>query len=412
MSIHPRKHVKRSLLPLTCLAACGVFATPVAAFQCGNPGDSNVFNVAACVDGDSKVLGFNKISDAVESLQDEALAREFPNYQQEVSAVTADLNIRGLKAKGGYAQNSSALVFSVPDIGIYETFDGGNRDASNDLFEEWLKKNGDDILRELTRVSPVDPMAGNPTSLQSLMANTSYDIGTDPMYNDLPQGSAFGVGLRFGRYSSGPYTQDLMTIPLNYTYSFDSGDQLIVSLPLTYVDTEGAVSYSANLGVGYKKKISDRWAITPSVGYGAVGSVDLGAAGQIMSASVTSDYLIVDNSRYRLRMGNMAGYYVTIPTTVGEYQADYRLTNEIIRNGLSLSVPLNKKFRGQQLAWHAYIIDTRYFGDELYSEYTDEIGVTLGTYGGSGSNPIQVGLKYMFGDGDVDSIDLSFGYKF
>lgn len=378
---------------------------------CQPPDTDALFNVAACVDGERKVLSFNNITDAVKSLDDSTLGYEFPSYQNN-SQVDATLYIRGINANGSYAANSTTLNFNVPSIGISEKFDGGSRDASAEMLEDWLKKNGEDILRELIKVSPVDPIAGNPASLQTLMANTSYDLGTNPSFDNLQPGPSFGIGLRFGRYSSGQYDQDLMTLPLRYAYSFDSGDKLIISLPLTYVDTEGAKTYSVNFGIAYKKQLSDQWALTPSIGYGAVGSLDLGAAGQIMSASLTSDYIILDNSKYRLRMGNMVGYYSTLATNLGDYSVDYQLKNEITRNGISLLLPISKKIRGQKLAWNVYVIDTRYFGDDLYSNYSDEIGITLGTYGESSSKPIQIGLSYMRGDGDISSFDLSFGYNF
>jgi hypothetical protein len=318
-----------------------------------------------------------------------------------------------------YALDSTLLVFRVPSLGITETFDGGTRDTSKDLFEDYLKENGDDILRELLKVSAVDPLAGNPASVQSQMVATAFLAGVDPAYDTLETGSSFGLGARFGRYSMAGFDQDVFTLPLSYVYTFPNYDKLIVSLPITYISVEGADAYRGNLGVGYKKNINRRWAVTPGVGYGISGSTDLGSLGHIFSVSATSDLMLLADDRYQVSMGNMIGYFWTLPVRIGDYSVDYDLRNTITRNGLLLSIPWQKRIWGRDFSLDVYVTDTRFFGDALYSDNYQELGVTFGPMRSAdklepnlSSQPFGLGLKYVRGDGDIDGVELNFGYRF
>jgi len=163
-----------------------------------------------------------------------------------------------------------------PSLGINETFSGGTRDANNNLFEDYIKQNGEATLRELPRVSAVDPLAGNPTSVQSRMVVGDYDAGYDTMYNPAAPGSALGIDLRFCRYGLEPFTQNVYTPPLSYTYTFSNHDVLMVRMPLTYIEVAGATADRGMLGLSYKKVLGSRWALTPAPGYGIAGSADRG----------------------------------------------------------------------------------------------------------------------------------------
>ncbi len=134
-----------------------------------------------------------------------------------------------------------------------------------------------------------------------------FGAGTnfDSAYSRLPQGSSFGLGVRFGSYTLGEGAQNGFTLPISYSYTFANYDRLIMRAPITYMDVDGAVSYSGNLGVGYRKNISSRWSLTPALGYGITGSADIGSLAHIFSASVTSDLLLYKDSRFSASMGNL-----------------------------------------------------------------------------------------------------------
>lgn len=387
--------------------------------SCPAPSNNELFNLRLCVAGEVASTGSNSITDIIDQIDEDQLQQRFPGYDAGVSAGEYRLDVRGLPATLSFERNSSALVFAVPSLGIAKTFDGGTRDASNDLFEDYIKQDGDDILRELLRVSGVDPLAGNPASVQSQMAASDFAAGVDPVYDTLKPGSSLGLGARFGSYSLGQFTQNVFTLPIDYSYTFSNYDKLIIRAPLTYVEVDGAQAYRGNLALSYKKNILRRWALTPAVGYGIAGSTDLGSLGHILSGSLTSDLMLYDSGKYQLSMGNMAGYYMTLPVRVGDYSVDYDLKNTIVRNGLLFSLPLQQRVWGRDFSLDIYVTDTRFFGDALYSDNYQEIGVSFGPMRSAdklapnlASHPIGLGIKYIQGEGDIQGVELSFGYRF
>lgn len=409
--------------PFGLIAALGVscvFSAGQAFGQsCPAPSNNQIFNLSLCVDGQTATVGSNSIQRLLDQIDTDQVRARFPSYQDGVSAGEFRLDIRGLPVTLGYAQDSTQLVFSVPSLGIFETFDGGTRDRSNDLFEDYIKQNGDSILRELLRVSAVDPLAGNPASIQSQMAAGAFAAGADPVYDTLPRGSSFGLGARFGRYGLGQFTQNVFTLPISYSYTFSNYDKIIVRAPLTYMEVDGASSYRGELALAYRKNLFSRWSLTPALGYGIAGSSDLGSLGHIFSGSLTSDLLLWNGSKARLSMGNMVGYYATLPVRLGDYSVDYDLKNTITRNGLLLAIPLGTQLWGQTLSLDIYAIDTRFFGDALYSDNYQEFGIDIGPLRSSdklqpnvASHPFGIGIKYITGEGDVDGLELSVGYRF
>ena len=129
--------------------------------------------------------------------------------------------------------------------------------------------------------------------------------------------------------------------------------------------------------------------------------------------------MLYDNSKYQLSMGNMAGYYLTLPVRLGDYSVDYNLKNTIVRNGLLFSMPLPRSLWGREFSVDLYLTDTRFFGDALYSDNFQEIGISLGPRRSAdklapnlSSHPIGLGLKYLVGAGDIDGFEMSFGYRF
>ncbi len=418
-------HRERSIVtpsrPILGLAVC-VFAgtsAPTLAQTCPAASNGSLFNAAICIDGEVARLGTNNLQDLIDSIDSANLGQRFPNYQRDISAGEFRLDVRGLPATLAYAANSTELVFSVPSLGIHQTFNGGTRDLSNDQFEDYIKLNGSDILRELLRVSAVDPLAGNPASAQSQMVAGDFDAGFSSMYDSAPPGSAFGMGLRFGSYAMGGFTQNVYTLPLDYTYTFKNHDVLAVRLPLTYIEVDGATAYRGQLGLSYKKVITSRWALTPAVGYAIAGSSDLGSLGQILSASLTSDLNLYDNGRWSLSMGNLLGYYVSMPTRIADFNVDYDIQNTITRNGLLLSIPLQKQFWGREFSIDIFAIGTWFFGDALYNDNYQEYGISFGPRRSTdkrepnlASHPFGIGLKYIHGEGDIDGFELNFGYRF
>jgi len=83
-------------------------------------------------------IGSNRLQDMVDALDERQLRQRFSTYEDEVSSGEFRLDVRGLPVTLNYQGDSTRLVFTVPSLGINQTFDGGTRDASNDLFEDYI----------------------------------------------------------------------------------------------------------------------------------------------------------------------------------------------------------------------------------------------------------------------------------
>ena len=145
----------------------------------------DLFVSVTTVGTQTEISGTNSLTALGELFDDESLEALFGSaYDPGVSEVRAEVDLRGVAARIYYAENSSALVISVPSADFTRTFTGDDRDASEEALQEWLDGNGDQsttdsqgalttLLKEFVAASPVDPVAGNPNSLQSRMFDLS-----------------------------------------------------------------------------------------------------------------------------------------------------------------------------------------------------------------------------------------------
>ncbi|WP_042444327.1 hypothetical protein [Azospirillum sp. B510] len=380
----------------------------------------------------SASVSFNKISDLVDALSGQNL-KNYVNLYTDNSAVTTNLFIRGLSTTASYGANSTALRFNVPSIGIDLTFTGTTRKDSQSQFKDFLLKNGGDILarlmRELVATSPVDPVAGNPNSLQAQMNATSFSTATGfGVLSDKPSPQApgsserpnnpnlFSAGGDAGLARSGGYTTASVHLPLKYTISFPDPDYaLTFDLPLTYVRTEGAQSGIGSFGASLRVPlVAERWYLSPSVRAGAAGSIDLGSAALMYSADLTSFYTFHATPDLKIGIGNGIGFYKTGGFSVSGYSFDYKLRNAITKNGISIEGPLDGALFERPISWQAYVTDTYAFGDRLYVPHYNELGLVVGTRHADGDqmwDSFRLGLTYTVGR-NYNALKLNAGYRF
>lgn len=214
----------------------------------------------------------------------------------------------------------------------------------------------------------VDPVAGNPNSLMAQMGKADFNFGTDfgggnAKASSKPESdkNSIGVGLRFGRYAGDDYDQDTYTIPLSYTHRFSSNPnkQLLFDMPITYCNVEGSKGYSTSLGLGLRYPILENWTITPAVRAGAVGSVDMGSAAILYSASLVSNLNIYVGD-FIFTLGNMATYFKSESIDADDYSVDYDLQNTMTKNGVGFEGPLGLALFDQETSWQ-FDVDTLLF---------------------------------------------------
>lgn len=81
-----------------------------------------IFNVTATVGGVTKTFGYSSVEDVVNTMTDSFLSATFPGYATD--QIDMNIDFRGLPVYFDSANGSSALVLSIPDIGLNITFDG------------------------------------------------------------------------------------------------------------------------------------------------------------------------------------------------------------------------------------------------------------------------------------------------
>ncbi len=399
--------------------ACALGAAP-AAFAADNFGYSLSVNGGAAVS-----QGFQTAEDFLNGFDRAAIERLVSTYNEATDSAAFTASFRGIPVNLAFPTvGSTLLTFNVPTLGISQSFTGATRDASQQLLEDFLKTNGQDILsrilKEAAKVSPNDPIAGNPASMMGGMVANGYDASftsqASQIISGVPQpgdrSNQLGLGLRFGSYKTGDVNTQTTTIPLSYTVRFD-GDprkQIVINLPFTYGTTEGAKLMNFAPSVSLRLPMNDRWTLTPTVSYGVTGSVDLASVAQMASVAVTSVYTIPVGD-WAVSIGNMIGHYKTLKISIGDFSSDPDIANTVYRNGVLVSQPVT--FLGGDKILEYSWVDTRYTGTALYMKWYDEIGLTLGTARGRDGlkSYFRAGVSYLYSAGS-NGYALKFGYWF
>jgi hypothetical protein len=384
---------------LVTVAAVSVFL-PLSAVQA-----REAFTAVLSANGESRTYSYGSIEDAIDTVSGTSLRSLLPSYRDDAPA-TASFNLRGLAATIEYPGAGSSIVLKVPSAGIERTFTGATRDEAQDAVTEYFKGAGGadvtKVLQAAVRETPIDPVAGNPDSLMSLMGAADFAQGTDALGQSGGMGSPdlVGFSVEGGRgTASGGYDQNRISGTFSYRLNFEeSNAAVLLDLPVNWVRNGESDSLSGSLGIGVRLPVTDWWSVTPAVRAGVAGSIDLGAAAVVYSGSVTSD-IRWSWGGWQFGLGNMAGVYRATGVAVGDYDIDYDLINVILRNGISVSRDLTEG--PAPLRMTAAFTDSRYLGDELYVKGFDEVSLSFskGAAGGRfGFDRVELGAAYGFGD--------------
>ncbi len=324
----------------------------------------------------------SNIVDLVEDLSTAAIQKKLSGYTS-TSPLSLDLNLRGLDATASYGAGSAVLNVQIPQEGVSLTFSGSTREESNRLFEEYYLTGGHNAShwrKVYAEYTPIDPIAGNPNSLLSLMAAADYNLARlDPLsgcseckWSSQSMGNEFQLGLSVGKAMIKGWDTIVITAPLRYSYSPQHTWALILDLPVTFLDNGSAWSVDGSVALGVRIPVVYTWTLTPEVRWGLGGSLSLATLGSFIDAGLNSN-INIPISDFVLGITNFAGYYGTIPLTWGGIRFDYDLSNVILKNGIHLTtcrelcicnIPFNFDFA---------ITDSLFLGDKLYIEHYDEV---------------------------------------
>jgi hypothetical protein len=382
------------------------------------------FSYTATVNSTSVYQGFSTVENFLKGFDQASIAALFAGYTT-ADAASFSASFRGIPVNVAFPVGGSTLLtFAVPSLGISQSFTGATRDDSQAQLEDFLKKNGSNILgalmKEAARLSPNDPVAGNPGSLMATMVGTNFDstftaqgsqiVSGPPLPGD--QSNQIGLSLRFGSYKMNDVRSSSTTIPLSYTWRFDSDPrkQVVLNMPFTYASSQGAKMGHFAPSLSFRMPVTERWSLTPTLGYGLAGSLDLGSVAQIVNGSIMSMFTLPVGS-WGISVGNMAGYYKTVKVSAGDFSADPGITNMVYRNGILVSQPVSF-FGGDKLIEYS-LVDTRYAGTALFMKWYGEAGITIGTARGRDGlrSYLRAGVSYLWSSGS-NGFAMKFGYWF
>jgi hypothetical protein len=255
------------------------------------------------------------------------------------------------------------------------------------------------LQRESARVSPFDPVAGNPGSLMARRVAADFDSAFLPFASNLTDGPVQvaqvgglpagavrgplpalpGWGAQVGLLRDNGQSERSLTVPLSLTLrsDLDPRRQFAVSMPLTVSDVDGARAVQGALATSLRLPLSKEWSLSGSAAYALVSAKDLGSAGKIGSLSLTSSY-VLRGERGDLAIGNMIGHYRTLGGRLNGIDTGSGIANTVLRNGLLWSMPA-PAWLGFGRSVEARFVNTHYTGTALYLRNYSEIGLDVGS---------------------------------
>lgn len=325
------------------------------------------------------------------------------------AAVTGVFDLRGATAIGRYAQNGSALTieFVAPDGSVIDgsngapcsfTFNGATRQDSFDEFDALTdpEVNSTDprssaifacLYQSFSRFSPIDPLVGNPGSLQATLLRNAMDLSNGDSLIEQGEGAPgdpWTVGMTYSSGNAGRFDYERIDGRIQRSFRIFEGNraQLKLDLPIQYSRIAGADNYSAQLGVGLEfPVIAKRWSLEPRVSYGAVYSENLGSVGHILQGSVTSRAVFDGIGRGRLVLGNMVAYSTTLSVPGLELRFNPDITNVSFRNGVAYELPLKARVGGRNSSLRASYTNTQLTGDDVRNNNFHEFTLSFGLRG-------------------------------
>ena len=255
------------------------------------------------------------------------------------------------------------------------------------------------LQRESARLSPFDPVAGNPGSLMARRVAADFDSAFLPFATNLTDGPVQvaqlgglpagavrgplpalpGLGAQVGLLRDAGLSERSLTVPLSLTLrsDLDPRRQVAFSLPLTVSDVGGARAVQGALAASLRLPLAKDWSLSGSASYAMVSAKDLGSAGKIGSLSLTSSYVLRGNSG-DLAIGNMIGHYRTLGGRLNGVDTGSGIANTVLRNGLLWSMPA-PAWLGFGRSVEARFVNTHYTGTALYLRNYSELGLDVGT---------------------------------
>jgi hypothetical protein len=380
--------------------------------------------------GQTFSYAFNQAEDALDVVDIDFIKDQWAGFGGTDTAV-ADIKFRGVPIQLTYTDDGDSLRLIIPSLGIDEPFTSDAfGDSALDQLKDYLvmvNEDGREILTEINKAavanSGFDPVAGNPNSLMATMVGTIHGLTNTSITGTNQQDidNQWDLGIRYGSQTVAGNEITSIYLPLAYTFKLDAfpGHRLQFRMPISHTEINSETNnYSLQLGFGWTIPLIDGLETTPAIDYGIAGSGELMTAGILRALSLTTRFdfsLLGQNftlTNSLAKIDSVRFEYEDEDEDTGitdVYVIDYDLSNKAMTNGVAWHVALPWK-----LATQVYLRDTRFYGDTLYSEQNNELGVNFGWSASTDTNTqFFVGASYQRHDkSEFDGARLNVGLTF
>ena len=382
--------------------------------------------------GQTFSFAFNQAEDAIDVVDIDFIQQQWSGFGQTATMDTAIANItyRGVPLQLQYSTDmygNEAVTLKSDALSINKTFNG--YDPLEDLKDYLIMVNEDgrEILTEINRAAVretgFDPVAGNPNSLMATMVGTIHGLTNTSITGTNQQDidNQWDLGIRYGSQTVAGNEITSIHLPLAYTFKLDwfPGHRLQFRMPISHSEINKETNnYSLQLGFGWTIPLIEGLETTPAIDYGIAGSGELLTAGVLRALSLTTRFdfsLLGQNftlTNSLAKIDSVRFEYDDEDDETGitdTYVIDYDLSNKAMTNGVAWHVALPWK-----LSTQVYLRDTRFYGDALYSEQNNELGVNFGWSASTDTNTqFFVGASYQRHDkSEFDGARLNVGLTF
>lgn len=348
-----------------------------------------------------------KLEDLQTYLDPTAIAAFAPTFYNQQTVVQGVFDLRGAPVLAAYGAASPVLTIRFIDprtgttmlgndgLACAFNYNGATRAQSYAAFDALtdtdLNPNSRElacVAKALSRFSPIDPLVGNPYSLQGSMTRNALDFTEGDSLVELGDkansaGDPWAIGATFSTGSAGRFDMTRIDARINKGWRIFEGNRarLKLDLPFSLTTVKGEAAYTAQIGVGLEVPVvKNTWSLEPRVAYGISYSGGLGSLGHIAQASIASRYVIRGLGRGQLMIGNMAGYSATLATP-GGVNLNPDIKAWMFRNGAAYEMPLGMRVGGRSTSMRASYGYTVYTGADLTNKNFHEATLSFGLRG-------------------------------
>lgn len=337
---------------------------------------ADLFTITA-TGGPTVTVGANNVIDLIERAVNRSDA-----FAALVGGVTGSLSYAGVANAITYtsaAAGSSSIT--IPSTGFSKNF------ATTQALTDFLKTDGSaevaKFLKAMAAQSLVAITDGNPNASTARTAadafqnyGMSFAQTKEEKDAEKPNSSRVGFGIiaDVGSFDANGLKGSVYSLPMFARFKLTDRVGLDFNLPLNYTKIEGAEAFGLGLGLAVPVKVIPRtkdspwyWQLTPFGGANASASKDLAAGGLLANGGLNS-LVTYDFGNFALSMGNHLSVYEGIPITVSGYTFDPGVSQQMLKNGLKLDVPI-----GQRWIFDVYAVHTKFLTSAALDQY-----VTLG----------------------------------